>query len=199
MCHRHYQQWLARVPLAQRSRARPERGACIGPECEKIERAHGLCTGHYQQWHKGQSLAPLRPMARTDIRDELGRKRCNRCGEWKSETEFYRSSGAYRDGMNPNCNLCDRLYSYHITARDFHELLERQGGVCAICGRKPPEFHVDHDHSCCPERKRSCGNCVRGLLCPDCNGALGLMNDDPARMENAARYLREVMHVRASS
>jgi hypothetical protein len=56
-------------------------------------------------------------------------------------------------------------------------------------------FHVDHDHACCPGT-RSCGKCIRGMLCNRCNTGLGMFLDDPNRLRHAASYLesaREVM------
>jgi hypothetical protein len=51
-------------------------------------------------------------------------------------------------------------------------------------------LQIDHDHACCPGAK-SCGKCVRGVLCPRCNRALGMLDDDPIRIEKAAEYLRK--------
>ena len=69
-----------------------------------------------------------------------------------------------------------RRHLYRISIEQFESLLEAQGGVCGICGTDSPGgkggWHVDHDHACCPT-KRSCGRCVRGLLCAGCNMALG--------------------------
>ena len=66
--------------------------------------------------------------------------------------------------------------AYGITADQYDLMLAAQGGGCAICGVTPEHFKlampVDHDHACCPGRK-SCGQCVRGILCPFCNNALG--------------------------
>lgn len=49
-------------------------------------------------------------------------------------------------------------------------------------------FVVDHDHTCCPG-KRSCGRCVRGLLCNRCNRALGQFGDDIETLRRAVAYL----------
>ena len=73
-------------------------------------------------------------------------------------------------------------HRYGITEDDYHEMVEKQQCKCKIYGSQPnrPLF-VDH----CHKTKQ-----VRGLLCHQCNVALGHMNDDPIRMERAANYLR---------
>ena len=57
---------------------------------------------------------------------------------------------------------------YGLSIDDYNAKLLAQGGRCASCGTTEPggsgSFHVDHDHRCCPGR-RSCGKCVRDLLC----------------------------------
>lgn len=55
-------------------------------------------------------------------------------------------------------------------------------------------LHMDHDHSCCPpgkykRGKHSCGNCVRGMLCKDCNTTLGQMKESPRKIRGLANYL----------
>jgi hypothetical protein len=52
-----------------------------------------------------------------------------------------------------------------ISEDEYAELLERQGGVCAICGNPPKtrRLSVDHNHRT---------GKVRGLLCFRCNRAL---------------------------
>jgi hypothetical protein len=68
-------------------------------------------------------------------------------------------------------------------------MLVRQGGGCAICRRDNGKrlLAVDHDHACCPG-ERTCGKCVRGLLCDGCNHGLGKFRDDPELLRRAAEY-----------
>ena len=70
----------------------------------------------------------------------------------------------------------------------FDDLLVEQGGGCYVCGcdLNTRNFCVDHDHRCCPNRSKSCGRCVLGLLCKKCNTGFGMFNDDSALMIKAA-------------
>ncbi len=78
------------------------------------------------------------------------------------------------------------LKKYGMSLEDYNTLLEKQHGVCAICGAAPldgelrGELKVDHNHST--------GE-VRGLLCDNCNKALGLFKDNPKAMRRAAAYV----------
>jgi len=77
---------------------------------------------------------------------------------------------------------------YGITLSRHAEMLAEQGGICAnpACGR--PAVHIDHDHACC-DRVGSCGQCVRGVLCYQCNIALGMAGDDPKVLIGLVDYL----------
>lgn len=59
--------------------------------------------------------------------------------------------------------------TYGISIELYELMLAAQDGRCYICQRKSAKhLSVDHDHTCCPGKK-TCGNCIRGLLCQGCN------------------------------
>jgi hypothetical protein len=69
-----------------------------------------------------------------------------------------------------------RISSYGLTQELFDLLLGAQQNACGMCHEPFDEgqlIHVDHDHACCQGKNRSCGACIRGLLCHTCNIALG--------------------------
>jgi hypothetical protein len=87
------------------------------------------------------------------------------------------------------------LRRYSIDGDIYRAMLLRQGG-CGICGSPDPGygrayFAVDHDHSCCPASMRSCGSCVRGLLCHACNTGIGLLRDSVENLRAAIAYLEK--------
>lgn len=131
-------------------------------------------------------------------------KVCTKCGEDKPFSEYGKHKKG-KHGLRSQCKPCvsvqntaylknydKRFWRYSMTTEDYNSMLEKQGGKC-VCGATDPgrgyeAFCVDHDHSCCPGEK-SCGKCVRGLLCHNCNVALGLLDDDVERMMGLASYL----------
>lgn len=82
---------------------------------------------------------------------------------------------------------------YRMSRQDWHDMLERQNGCCYLCGDpfsmdRKRSIHVDHDHNCC-RTERTCGKCIRGLACRNCNQGIGVFLDDPQRMRRAANAL----------
>jgi hypothetical protein len=167
---------------------------CSFSGCGRPRSAKGLCASHYAQHRRGRSLRSLNDRVNPRGRDTEGNKRCATCKQWKPPSEF-RAADRTGDGLNSRCIGCSHDRSirslYGIGAGEYAALLEAQLGGCAICGgtnESGRSMAVDHDHSCCPGG-RSCGRCVRGLLCSSCNMAIGLLRDDPERLRSAISYL----------
>jgi len=90
--------------------------------------------------------------------------------------EHYKS--AYKNHLNTKL-LC----SYNITLLKYEELLSSQNYKCAICLEKCASgrrLSVDHDHNT---------GRVRGLLCLNCNRAIGNFKEDVNSIKNAITYL----------
>lgn len=86
-----------------------------------------------------------------------------------------------------------RLKEYNLTEEQFLEIQARQGGKCAACkiqfgpGRKQ---HIDHCHKT---------GQVRGLLCSQCNHALGLLGDNLETILALAMYIERSLSGRTLS
>ena len=115
---------------------------------------------------------------------------CILCGD---EISLGRLNGRLQRTDIMYCRTCGRDSSegrrfkkYGVRPEEYKAALECG---CQICGKIVPALDVDHDHDCCPFNKRSCGECVRGFLCGDCNRAIGLFRDDVEAMKKAVAYL----------
>lgn len=71
---------------------------------------------------------------------------------------------------------------YGLSKEELRKLREDHRDVCAICGGSGGKkgLCIDHDHRT--------GE-IRGLLCGNCNIAIGLMRDSPSALRKAALYL----------
>lgn len=79
------------------------------------------------------------------------------------------------------------LSKYGITAAQYYEILEAQGGGCAVCGKTPAankqRLAVDHNH-----KKDNC--VIRGLLCKFDNSIVVAQHlDNPKRAAGLASYI----------
>lgn len=96
----------------------------------------------------------------------------------------------YNKSKTPEWRRERKLWEYYrITVDEYNAMLEKQGGVCAICGQEETMrgptgrtryLSVDHDHET--------GE-VRALLCTACNTGIGYFNEDVDRMFSAIKYL----------
>lgn len=183
-CANHYAKLMPRAAMT-----------CTFEGCDKPQRYTGLCMGHYNQQYRLHPTGPLRRMTDPSVRDEEGRKQCRRCDRWLVVDDF-QTNNFRPDGLNAYCRRCERdkglLHKFGIGLERFDEIVAAQGGGCAICGWPGSEDRilvVDHDHGCCPSKQRTCGKCVRAILCARCNTGLGQFYDNATTLLAAHMYL----------
>lgn len=83
----------------------------------------------------------------------------------------------------------DKVKAYHLRTKygvsleRYNEMIKDQNNQCAICEQKTEgrDLYVDHCHT----TKK-----VRGLLCVNCNAALGGYKDSIPLLESAIAYLK---------
>jgi Recombination endonuclease VII len=81
-----------------------------------------------------------------------------------------------------NSQRAKLLKRFGMSWREYELRLARQNGACAICKKKPKRRFLCIDH--CHKTGK-----VRGLLCTQCNAALGAFGDDPKFTQAATDYL----------
>ena len=120
---------------------------------------------------------------------------------WHNDIGGHRSKDfARKAARTPEEVAARRLYdfeyrlkfTYQMSLADYEFMSSQQQGVCFLCEGPETKVHhqskalcrlrVDHDHRCCPGIK-SCGKCVRGLLCYECNLFLGKIEMKPKLVE----------------
>ena len=86
----------------------------------------------------------------------------------------------FTKGNKNYCNPCKNLWSnYRIRKPEYNKLCEEQDHKCKLCA-KEKKLYVDHCHET---------GQIRGLLCKDCNSALGILGDNLAGLMKAVEYL----------
>lgn len=107
--------------------------------------------------------------------EDAGLLFCSTCQTWLPKS-------AYTHKTRFRCGACHnshkRRWKYGVTSEVVDQA---KNGVCEICGRHDARgLHMDHCHE---------SGKFRGLLCPNCNTAIGMLNDDPKLLRKAMLYL----------
>jgi hypothetical protein len=112
--------------------------------------------------------------------------------KWRQENlekarEASRRAQAKRRKENPESVKRSKLRSsYKLTDREIDDLRIRADGLCELCGKEFGDDSgsrpvIDHEHS---------SGIVRGLLCGNCNTALGFIDDSIETLQRLSEYLK---------
>lgn len=124
----------------------------------------------------------------TDEERRAARMRASRAFYERNREKAIAASKARYDANPKAHNAASRksklLREYGLTQAQYDAMVAKQGGLCAICHGPPTRGNVnlvvDHCHLT---------GKVRGLLCGTCNGAIGMLDDDPEIVRRAHLYL----------
>jgi hypothetical protein len=79
---------------------------------------------------------------------------------------------------------------FGIGLEEYGAMLEKQGGVCAICKQEETTVRAGRVMALPVDHCHETGK-IRGLLCNSCNRALGKFKDSVEHLLAAASYLEE--------
>lgn len=116
------------------------------------------------------------------------KKKCKRCEKRKPLSAFA-TERRNSDGRHSYCRECQSASrtrhllrtKYDLTPEELEEMKAAQAYRCAVCARKR-KLVIDHNHET---------GLVRGLLCTQCNVALGMLGDDLVFISALEGYLRQ--------
>lgn len=118
-------------------------------------------------------------------------KVCRKCEKELPVSKFSKQMRA-KNKMNCYCKTCDGIGArnqwlrvlYNINEKEYDDILNLQQGKCAICQKVKKNgsrrLAVDHNHKT---------GLIRGLICWNCNRALGLLKDSLISALLLAGYL----------
>lgn len=128
-------------------------------------------------------------------------KQCSVCDEDKPLSDFWKKGRKLCSACKPctaarnkewrdsnKDKLRDIAYKnkFGISLEEYEAKLETQNNCCAVCGvsqdKVSMRFAVDHNHTT---------GAVRGLLCGQCNVAIGMAKEDIAILASMISYLME--------
>ena len=110
-------------------------------------------------------------------------KKCHNSRHWKNKDKNNAKCKLHYLNNKQQYKEYRRFKNYGVTPDQFNALFEEQRGGCAICS-----VLLANDKTTCVDHCHTTGK-VRGLLCSNCNFALGHFKDSITLIQSAIRYL----------
>ena len=80
------------------------------------------------------------------------------------------------------------MRTYGLSREEYDRLFQEQNHRCKICGIKGFRINSKTEKTLCVDHCHTTGK-IRGLLCHNCNRALGLLRDSKNLLQSALSYL----------
>lgn len=199
---------------AEESRGGPANRArlCGVAGCGERHAAKGLCKRHYKQMRRAEGyVEPSHTAeARRKRRDKTRKHPPGHWGKWrgkcccvegceepakiKGQCQSHYDKAAWASGKQrltaEQLRRARLRYRYGMELEEYDAMVAAQGGKCAICQQAPTSRNTrSHwDGKLCVDHCHDSGK-VRGLLCNDCNLAIGY-GKTPEVLRAAAEYLQ---------
>ncbi len=154
----------------------------------KAERQCNECNATFTPWQYNQKRCEI--CIQKDPRHDPSKlfRVCKGCGG------DFRKSAPQQYYCTPECKADNHLLlaNHGITRKDWNKMYEDQGGTCAICDGEGFVMRKSKytDYTLCVDHCHETGK-IRGLLCHNCNRALGLLQDSADSLKKAIKYLSE--------
>lgn len=142
---------------------------CTVSECETNHYAKGMCRNHYTRFKRNGTVDTVLKVVIEDKVYQYGDIKVTYLRKTHLKSKYNLDYDTYLEMAKDGCHICGEFTERHL--------------------------QVDHDHKCCGPNK-SCGECVRGILCNKCNQTVGkyeagLMRDDNPLKDKIKEYLDE--------
>jgi hypothetical protein len=140
---------------------------------------------YFKNWAR-KNREKMRKQPKPDLTGQS--QNCKECKKTKPFTDFGINT-ATKTGYNYACKECikhrnQEQYFKHLwglSLSELEQLKKKQKYKCACCKEKV-DLVIDHHHKT---------GLVRGLLCNQCNQAIGKLKDNEQIVSNVLRYLKK--------
>lgn len=171
MCQKHYTRNYRYKDVFYFKQNKDQSELCEVDNCNNKSLSRNLCSSHYARWKRNGDSFNKNPINK--IIKYTGAENC----------------------IIPNCikqakvkMLCKQHYQQQSKHKiKFYEILDDFKNGCFACG-STKDLCLDHDHSVCSE-KSVCIKCYRGILCKDCNLAIGQIKENRETLNKLIEYL----------